>query len=158
MDEHGMRLPGMYSEPRLGSEKFLVVTGIPASPPEAGQEWTEPSVQAALKVAEAVDDRRETFRLATIDMSNFGCRRDPRDTEIAIWTASDTRIKWGRAPSVEAVVLQEKTPDEKVAYLDYVYKTLHGQVDGQLSYIDIPNEAIRRRTATTDVATTRVRS
>lgn len=158
MDEHAMRLPGVYAEPRLGAERYLVVTGISASPPEAGQEWNEPAVQAALKVAAAVGDRREAFRLATVDMSNFGGRRDPRDTEIAIWTASDTRIKWGRAPSAEAVVLQEKTPDEKVAYLDYVYKTLKGQVDGQLSYIDIPNEAIRRRSATTDVATTRVRS
>jgi len=158
MDEHGMRLPGVYAEPRLGAEKFLVVTGIASSPPEPGQEWKEPVVAAALQVASALEDRRETFRLATIDMSNFGGCRDPRDTEIAVWTASDTRIKWGRAPSARAVILQEKTPDEKVAYLDYVYKTLKGQVDGQLSYIDIPNEAIRRRTATTDVATTRVRS
>ena len=61
-------------------------------------------------------------------------------------------------PSADAVALQEKTPEEKVAYLDYVYKTLKGQVDGQLSYIDIPNEAIRRRTAATDVATSRLRS
>ncbi|MCX5684745.1 MAG: hypothetical protein NT049_13800 [Planctomycetota bacterium] len=158
MDEHCTRLPGVYSEPRLGAEKFLVVTGIAAAPPEAGQEWKDAAVQAALRVADAVEDRRETYKLATIDMSNFGHVRDPRDTEIAIWTASDTRIKWGRAPSREAVILQEKTPDEKVAYLDYVYKTQKGQVDGQLSYIDIPNEAIRRRTATTDVATTRVRS
>ena len=158
MDEHGRRLPGIYAEPRLGSEKFLIVTGISSTPPEPGQAWNEPAVQAALKVADAVEDRRETYRLVTIDMSNFGHRRDPRDTEIAIWTASDTRIKWGRAPSADAVALQEKTPDEKVAYLDYVYKTLKGQVDGQLSYIDIPNEAIRRRSATTDVAATRVRS
>ena len=158
MDEHCVRLPGVYSEPRLGAEKFLVVTGISAAPPESGQAWTDPAVQAALKVADAVEDRRETYRLVTIDMSNFGQRRDPRDTEIAIWTASDTRIKWGRAPSAVGVILQEKTPDEKVAYLDYVYKTLKGQVDGQLSYIDIPNEAIRRRSATTDVAATRVRS
>jgi hypothetical protein len=158
MDSRGLRLPGVYSEPRLGAEKFLVVTGVSASPPEPGQVWNEPAVQAALKVADAVEDRREAYKLVTIDLSNFGHRRDTRDTEIAIWTAADTRIKWGRAPSADAVILQEKTPDEKVAYLDYVYKTLKGQVDGQLSYIDIPNEAIRRRTATTDVATTRLRS
>jgi len=158
MDERSVRLPGVYAEPRLGAEKFLVVTGIAAPAPEPGQEWKEPAVQAALQVAAALDERREAFRLATIDMSNFGGRRDPRDTEIAVWTAADTRIKWGRAPSTEAAVLQEKTPEEKVAYLDYVYKILKGQVDGQLSYIDIPNEAIRRRAAATDVAATRVRS
>ncbi|MCX5675594.1 MAG: hypothetical protein NTX87_11365, partial [Planctomycetota bacterium] len=76
---------------------------------------------------------------------------------IALWTANDTRIKWGKAPGPGAVILEEKTPEEKVAYLDYVYQFLHGEVDGYLSYIDVQNEAIRRR-ATTDVAAIRVRS
>jgi hypothetical protein len=72
-----------------------------------------------------------------------------------LYTTQETRIKWGKAPTPEAELLQEKTPTEKVAYLDYVYKSLHGQVDGVLSYIDIQNEAIKRRS--TDVAT-RIRS
>jgi hypothetical protein len=157
LDERGVRLPGVYAEPRLGATKFLVVTGIPALPPEPGQAWSDPAVQAALKVADVVDARREAWRLATIDMANYGGRRDPRDTEIALWTANDTRIKWGKAPGPGAVILQEKTPEEKVAYLDYVYQFLHGEVDGYLSYIDVQNEAIRRR-STTDVAAIRVRS
>ena len=157
LDERGVRLPGVYAEPRLGATKFLVVTGIPALPPEPGQVWSDPAVQAALKVADVVDARREAWRLATVDMANYGGRRDPRDTEIALWTVNDTRIKWGKAPGPGAVILQEKTPEEKVAYLDYVYQFLHGEVDGYLSYIDVQNEAIRRR-ATTDVAAIRVRS
>lgn len=157
VDERGIRLPGVYREPRLGSVKFLIVTGVPGAPPEPGQAWSDPAVGAALKVADAVDARREAFRLATIDVSNFGGRHDPRDTEIALWTANDTRIKWGRAPAAGPTDIPEKTCDEKVAYLDYVYGFLHGQVDGYLSYIDIPNEAIRRR-STPDVVTTRVRS
>jgi len=52
-------------------------------------------------------------------------------------------------------MLQEKSPDEKVAYLDYVYQHLNGKVDGVLSYIDIPNEAVRRRSAE---STARLRS
>jgi hypothetical protein len=157
LDERGVRLPGVYAEPRLGATKFLVVTGIPALPPEPGQAWSDPAVQAALKVADVVDARREAWRLATIDLSNYGGRRDPRDTEITLWTVNDTRIKWGKAPGPGAVILEEKTPEEKVAYLDYVYQFLHGQVDGHLLYIDVQNEAIRRR-ATTDVAAIRVRS
>jgi len=156
VDDKNVRLPGMYHEPALGPVKFLVITGVPASPPNPGETWDDASLQAAVRVADAVDSRRETFRLATVDVSNFGGRHDPRDTEIALYTTNDTRIKWGKAPSSEAAMLQEKSLSEKVAYLDYVYKTLHGQVDGVLSYIDIPNEAIRRRA--TDVATTRVRS
>ena len=156
VDEKGIRLPGLYGEPALGPVKLMVVTGVPAAPPNPGELWLDPSLQAAVKVTGAVDPRREAFRLTTIDVSNFGGRHDPRDTEIALYTANDTRIKWGKAPSTEAAMLQEKSLSEKVAYLEYVYKALHGQVDGVLSYIDIPNEAIRRRS--TDVAATRVRS
>jgi CTP:molybdopterin cytidylyltransferase MocA len=114
-------------------------------------------LSAAVKVAGAVEPRREQFRLASIDVSNFGGRLNPRDTEIALYTANDTRIKWGKAPSPEAAMLQEKTLTEKVMYLEHVYKSLGGQVDGVLAYIDIPNEAIRRRAAP-DAVTTRVRS
>jgi hypothetical protein len=154
-DDQGVRLPGLYREPRLGATRLIVITGAPAYAPDPGQAWTDPSLLAAVKVAAAVEPRRETFRLASIDVSNFGGRHDPRDTEIALYTTNDTRIKWGKAPTSEAAMLQEKSPAEKVAYLEYVYKTLQGRVDGVLVYIDIPNEAIRHRS--TDVAT-RVRS
>jgi hypothetical protein len=155
VDEQGVRLPGLYHEPRLGNSTFLAVTGVPWLAPQPGQAWADPALAAALKVASAVESKRQTFHLVSVDMSNFGYKRSPRDTEIALWTANETRIKWGKAPSPEAERLQEKTAVEKVAYLEFVYKSLHGQVDGVLSYIDIPNEAIKRRS--TDVAT-RVRS
>ena len=158
VDDQGVRLPGLYGEPRLGATRFLVVTGVPWTAPGPGQAWADPGLQAAVRVVEAVEAKREAFRLVSVDVSNCGGRRDPRDTEIALYTANDTRIKWGKAPTSAAAVLQEKTLAEKVAYLEYVYTTLHGRVDGVLSYIDIPNEAIRRRSATTDVAATRVRS
>lgn len=158
VDGHGVRLPGVYREPRLGPVRLLVITGISSSPPAAGQVWSEPALQSAVQVADAMAPRREAFRLVSVDVSNFGGRRDPRDTEIALYTTNDTRIKWGKAPSSEAALLREKTPAEKVAYLDYVYQSLEGQVDGVLLYIDIPNEAIRRRTADVTATTTRLRS
>jgi hypothetical protein len=157
VDEKGVRLPGTYEEPRLGAAKFLVVTGVAPCPPGPGRPWLDAGLQAAVKVAGAVEPRREQFRLASIDVSNFGGRLNPRDTEIALYTANNTRIKWGKAPSPEAAMLQEKTLTEKVMYLEHVYKSLNGRVDGVLAYIDIPNEAIRRRAAP-DAVTTRVRS
>lgn len=156
VDDKGVRLPGHYTEPRLAATRFIVITGMRSEPPAPAQEWSEPGLLAAVKVAAAVEAKREAFRLATVDVSNFGGRVDPRDTEIALYTTNETRIKWGKAPTLEAERLQEKTPEEKVAYLEHVYKTLQGRVDGVLAYIDIPNEAIRRRT--TEVTTTRVRS
>jgi hypothetical protein len=154
VDELGVRLPGVYREPKLGAATFMVVAGVPWMAPAPGEAWNDPALAAALKVASAVESKRQAFHLVSIDMSNFNYKRDRRDTEIALYTANETRIKWGKAPTAEAELLQEKTPVEKVAYLDHVYKSLNGQVDGVLSYIDIPNEAIRRRS--TDVA--RVRS
>ena len=145
IDAHGVRLPGVYRQPRLGATRLLVVTGVMSTPPDVGQVWSDTSLLAGIRVAEAVGLKRKAFRLASIDVSNVGGRRDPRDTEITLLTQGGTRIKWGRAPSPRAVMLQEKTLDEKIAYLDFVYRHMNGQVDGVLAYIDIPNEAIRRR-------------
>ncbi|MEA3368616.1 MAG: cell division protein FtsQ/DivIB [Planctomycetota bacterium] len=148
LDADGVRLPGMYREPQLGAERLLVVRGVSTRQPAVGQAWSDASLSAGLRVARAVESRRQRFRLASVDVSNFGGRRDPHETEIALVTASGTRIKWGKAPSPEAARLREKSPAEKLAYLAYVYEQMGGRVDGVLAYIDIPNEAVCRRSAT----------
>jgi len=145
VDARGVRLPGTYREPRLGAVRLLVITGCAEPPPAPGRVWSAPALEAAVRVAEAVEPRREKFGLASVDVSNFGGRRDPRQTEVTLWTVNQTEIKWGRAPTPEAERLQEKTLTEKVGYLDYVYESFQGRVDGVLSYIDIPNEAVGRR-------------
>jgi hypothetical protein len=155
VDSHGIRLPGLYREPSLGDNPLIVIAGAPWLAPQPGAMWDDPSVQAGLKVAVAVETKREAFCLETIDVSNVGYRRNKRDSEIALHTTNGTCIKWGKAPTPEAELLQEKTCAEKVAYLDYVYKSLGGRVDGIMEYVDIPNEVYRRWS--TDLAT-RVRS
>jgi len=147
LDAEGVRLPGMYREPRLGAEQLLVLRGVGTPPPAVGEAWSDAHVAAGLRVARAVEDRRRRFRLASVDVSNVGGRRDPHESEIALVTESGTRIKWGKAPSPEAARLREKSPEEKLAYLAYVYEQMNGRVDGVLAYIDIPNEAVCRRSA-----------
>ena len=149
VDSGGVRLPGVYREPRLGGVELLVISGVTSGPPNVGQVWSDARLDAGVRVAEAVGPKRRLFHLASVDVSNVGGRSDPRETEIALFTDNGTRIKWGKAPTRDAALLQEKTPDEKVAYLDFVYKHLNGQVDGVLAYIDIPNETVRRRPAGT---------
>lgn len=147
VDGRAVRLPGVYREPKLGEVRLLVIMGCREPPPEPGRLWTTPALESGVRVADAVQSRREKFGLTTVDVSNFGGRRDPRDTEVALYTENHTRIKWGKAPTPEAERLQEKSPAEKVGYLDFVYDRLEGRVDGVLAYIDIPNETIGRRSA-----------
>ena len=143
--DDGVRLPGMYAQSQLGADRLLVVSGVSSRPPEVGETWADAALTAGLAVADAVAPKRAAFRLASVDVSNVGGRRDPREAEVALVTAAGTRIKWGMAPSPEAERLREKSPAEKLAYLAYVYQQMGGRVDGVLAYIDIPNEAIRRQ-------------
>jgi hypothetical protein len=145
LDAKGVRLPGLYREPRLGAQRLLVLRGVASRPPDVGQTWSDAAVAAGLRVSQAVENRRKRFRLVSVDVSNVGGRQDPHETEIALVTQSGTRIKWGKAPSPEAARLREKSPEEKLDYLAYVYEQMGGRVDGVLAYIDIPNEAVRRR-------------
>lgn len=148
VDARGIRLPGVYADPpRLGKVALLVIRGVDSAPPGPGHAWLDAGLQAGVRVAEVVEPYREKYRVVRIDVSNVGGRRDRKDTEISLYTRGNppTRIKWGKAPSPEAEILQEKTLAEKVAYLNYVYEKLRGRVDGYLDYIDVPNETIRRR-------------
>ena len=147
IDAKGTRLPGVYREPRLGEERLLVIHGVQTRPPGVGSVWSDACLEAGLRVADAVEPGRKRFALATVDVSNVGGRCNPAESEVALVTSSGTRIKWGRAPSPEARRLREKTPAEKLAYLAYVHKRM-GRVDGVLDCVDIPNEAVRRRSAT----------
>jgi len=149
VDGKGIRLPGVYTDvPRLGKVTLLVINGVDTPPPDPGHPWFDPSLEAGVRVADVVEPYREKYRVTRIDVGNVGGRRSKGDSEISLYTKSipPTRIKWGKAPSPEAEVLQEKTLAEKVAYLNYVYEKLGGRVDGVLDYIDVPNETIRRRT------------
>jgi len=146
VDSDAVRLPGTYVEPWLGSRRLFVISGVRAPPPSPSQAWSAPSVQAGVKVAAALVSRRVAFRLVRIDVDNVGGRRDPRASEIAVYTEHSTRIDWGKPPGKRADIL-EKTLAEKVAYLDYVYERFGSAVDGDLIYVDIPNETIRRRSS-----------
>jgi len=147
LDADGVRLPGVYREPRLGAERLLVIRGVSLRPPAVGRAWSDAGLSAGLRVARVVEPGRERFRLASVDVSNFGGQRDAHEAEIVLATDGGTRIKWGKAPSPESQRLRERPPADKLEYLDYIYKQMGEQVDGVLAYIDIPNRVIRRRPA-----------
>jgi hypothetical protein len=155
VDDQAVRLPGLHREPRLpgagpdgGDLDLLVITGVGSSPPAPGLVWPEPGLQAGLRIVDGLHARRERLHLRTVDVSNVGRRRDPLASEVLLYTAHDTEIRWGRAPTPQAARLQEPTVAQKADYLDYVYQSV-GHVDGVLEYVDIPNEAVRRRSSPT---------
>jgi hypothetical protein len=150
VDGKGIRLPGVYTDvPCLGKVTLLMINGVDTPPPDPGHPWFDPSLEAGVAVADVVEPYREKYRVTRIDVANVGGRRNKGDSEILLYTKSipPTRIKWGKAPSPEAEILQEKTLAQKVSYLNYVYEKLGGRVDGVLDYIDVPNEIICRRTS-----------
>lgn len=144
VDSEGIRLPGVYSGPRLGDAEFFVISGARGRVPLPGQKWQSPEIVAGVRVASSLASRRYAFNLARIDVSNIGGRRDPGVSEIAIYTHRLTRIDWGKPPGPRTDIL-EKPLLKKIAYLDYVYEKFGGRIDGQLIYVDVPNESIRRR-------------
>ncbi len=151
----GVRLPGVYREPVLatcGSKgdglELLEVRGVAEEPPAPGRAWTAESLRAGLRIVAGLEPRRTDFRLAAVDVSNFGYRLSRRRSEVAVYTEGQTEIRWGKAPTERAALLHERSVAEKVEYLDYVHRRV-GAFDGVLEYVDIPNEVIRRRSHTT---------
>ncbi len=148
VDREGVRLgAGSSQDPELGDRRLLTITGVPTSPPSAGQVWSDPAVLAGAQVAELLRSRVARVNLYRIDVSNVEKRRDGREKEIVLHTKrSRTRILWGRPPGRKAELLENITARGKIQLLDRAfdqYGGLHGRVDE----IDLVERKIRRSPA-----------
>jgi hypothetical protein len=129
VDSEGVRLPGVYVDPPRSCARSVEVSGVTSLPPEPGRAWNDPSLKAAMGLADFVQENSLLARLKVreIDVSNFGGRADARKTEVAFVTAAGCTIAWGR-PSGSGK-FGEPSSEEKLENLREVlavYPSLQG--------------------------------
>jgi hypothetical protein len=103
-DREGTRLGNPYREAPTVWFGVPAVVCIPAAGqlPDAGGRWTSRDVLQGLEVAKVLHESgipREfpSRRIDSIDLSNLHGRKDPRKSEIVLWSGS-LRLTWGRSP------------------------------------------------------------
>lgn len=146
VDSRGVRLPGEYNNPAQTDLDLLLVVYVRSTPPPAGLVWDDPAVVEGAKTAAFLSRYASIVkgaRITAIDTSNIGGRRTPRESEITLVTAEQTRIYWGK--SIETSGATELAAKTKIENLKAVLDQ-----EGNLSakeYVDLrfPNPVFRER-------------
>jgi hypothetical protein len=135
IDDLGVRLPGMYSDPG----EFLILQGVAESPPRVGELWDATDLQAGLRLARLI--LREPFvgQVGAISVHNYRGREVASEAHLALLTRPDGsgggwgRVLWGSGPGEE---IEEPTATEKIRVLRANYQQC-GRIDAGAAWIDV---------------------
>ncbi|MFH1226389.1 MAG: hypothetical protein V1701_00620 [Planctomycetota bacterium] len=120
VDSQSVRLPGEYAKVPELPMTVPIIVGVNTAPPVAGVRWNDPGLNDALAVASTMESYQIYAKLdvGQIDVTNAGGRRNPKESEITLWTKDKVAIQWGRAPNTGK--FGELSVDEKIKNLNYV--------------------------------------
>lgn len=120
VDNQSVRLPGEYKVVPTLSMTLPVVVGVTTAPPPAGIKWADQGLNDAIALAVTLDEHQVYSRLdvSQIDVANSGGRRNPKESEITIWTKDRVAVQWGRSPTTSK--FGEISVAEKIKNLNYV--------------------------------------
>lgn len=120
VDNQSVRLPGEYKVVPNLPMTLPVVVGVTTAPPPAGIKWVDQGLNDAIAMATTFYEYQVYARLdvAQIDVTNSGGRKNPKESEITIWTRDKVAIQWGRSPVISK--FGEISVAEKIKNLNYV--------------------------------------
>lgn len=128
IDRSGTRLPLSIPRASVATQEWLIIEGMRAPPPAAGQRWPGDDVQAGLALANLLYQAESAGRLPlrgllrSIDVSNYDGRLDAAEAWLRIRTTGSTVIRWGRPVGKEYTV--EAPAAQKLACLVEAYRRL----------------------------------
>ncbi len=142
VDAEGVRLPERLSaeqaarliQPGQGS-MFRIIDGIGKAPLAPGKAWPGGDVQAGIELIALLTDKPFADQIVKIDVSNFGGRINPNESQLNLVTRYNTEIRWGQPPSSKAFFVEQKV-DRKLDYLTQAKKQT-GRIDMNRPWIDL---------------------
>jgi hypothetical protein len=143
VDSQGVKLPEQYTAEQLpkiltgadGKMNIRIIDGIAHAPCESGQVWLGDDLAGGLEMAGLVSELDWADQIRTIDVSNFGGRRDPGEAQVVLVTRFGTQLRWGRAPSSKDSFV-EVAPAQKLDAIEAIYREKK-RVDAGQPWIDV---------------------
>ncbi|MBN1511148.1 MAG: hypothetical protein JXB13_03970 [Phycisphaerae bacterium] len=125
-----VRLPGTYAQ----DGGLMLIQGVAAAPPPAGEKWHAPDLAAGMTVASRLVAEPFAGQITGVLVHNYGGRVDREEAHIRLATdRAGGTIIWGSAPGEE---LEENTIAQKIAILRENFRR-SGRVDADRHTIDI---------------------
>jgi hypothetical protein len=146
VDAAGVRLPEKLTAEQAGqliSQKnangrganFRIIDGVIEPPVAAGLPWPGGDVQAGIEMIALLADKPFADQIVKIDVSNFGGRVNPNESQLNLITRYGTEVRWGQPPSSTAFFVEQRV-NRKLEYLQQARQQT-GRVDMNLQWIDL---------------------
>ena len=102
--------------------------------------WAGDDLAGGLEMVRLVSSFDWADQIRTIDVSNFGGRRDSREAQIVLVTRFGTQLRWGRAPSSKDSFV-EVGASQKLDAIEAIYREKK-RVDAGQPWIDVRFERV----------------
>jgi hypothetical protein len=143
VDGDGCKLPAMYPSRQIpramydaqGKLALRVIQGVNRPPVRTGKIWPGDDLAAGLEMVKLLAGQPFAEEIPTVDVSNFGGRRDSLAAQIVLVTRYGTQIRWGRQPSAKDYFVEVPT-SQKLQSLSDIFSEMH-RVDGGQPWIDL---------------------
>ncbi len=146
VDSEGVRLPEKLSAEQVSllikpgtSPMFHIIDGINSPPQGPGKVWPGGDIKAGIELIALLTSqnlpKQVSDQIVTIDVSNFGGKINPNESQINLLTRYKTQVRWGQPPSSKAFFV-ELDVKQKLNYLVQALKQT-GRVDMNQDWIDL---------------------
>jgi len=91
-------------------DSLPTIEGLSSAPSPRGETWTDLGLRAGIGVLDALEANGmlDVLRVTSVDLSNFGGKVDPKESEIVLLLPNEVRILWGRGLGVFGEVAFEQ--------------------------------------------------
>lgn len=142
VDAEGVRLPEKLSaqqvstliRPNGATQTFRIIDGVAQPPAAPGKAWPGGDVQAGIELIGLLSDPNYNDILK-IDVTNFGGRVSPNESQINLVTRYNTEVRWGQPPSSKAFFVEQPVGRKLDVLQQAKQKT--GRIDLNQPWIDL---------------------
>ena len=132
VDDEALVLPGRLLLSNVPVGKYKTIVGVSSEPPEPGELWDSPELQAAVELLRLIDGRPFSREIVEVDVSNYNGRRK-RSPHIVMRTDQRSELRWGRAIGTEGRI--EVDHMQKLQHIEGLF-TEYGSLN-KLLYVDL---------------------
>lgn len=136
IDEHGVRLPGVYSQAQATRIALPLIIGVNRPTPVPGSTWSGAEVEAGIRLAQLVQAEPYADQVMAFDVS----QRDRQGRVRLVMHTAQGQVRWGLPPGEERAI--EHPADVKLGWLREVASE-RGSIDAGGAIVDLYTPAIQ---------------
>jgi hypothetical protein len=145
VDAEGIKLPEQFNLTQDAIRKIIigrdghvnirVIEGVKRPPSESGKKWVGDDLSAGLDLVKLLYGKPYAEEIISVNVSNFGGRKDAREAQLVLKTRYNTEVRWGQPVNPKDFYVEVQAA-QKLARLEKIVEQ-YKRVDAGQQWVDI---------------------